>query len=180
MIALLATAALLTLAATPPGAPPPAARARAATPVAVAARLAARQFPQASWRLGEARTADFTYDGQPDVALLGVDGTAFVLVVVEGPVTDRSRVLAVRLPSGAGPGAVCGPPGDVQANTERPDPGSLARAPGGERLRELADDGADAGALGLVLVHARAAGYCEPFHVLYDGARLAWWRPQPR
>ncbi|HET9554667.1 MAG TPA: hypothetical protein VFP50_17000 [Anaeromyxobacteraceae bacterium] len=177
MTALLTIAALVALAATP-GAPAPAAAPE--TPVAIAARLAARQFPQASWRLGEARTADFTYDGRADVALLGVDGPAFVLVVVEGPVTDRSRVLALRLPSGAGSGAVCGPPGDVQANTERPDPGLLARGPGGERLRELADDGADAGALGLVLVHARAAGYCEPFHVLYDGARLAWWRPQPR
>jgi hypothetical protein len=172
MTTLLAAVTLLALAAPAPAAPPPAARAE--TPLAVAARLAARQLPTARWRLGEARTADFTYDGQPDVALLGTDGPAVVLVVVEGPVTERSRVLALRFP--AGPGGFCGPPGAVQVNTERPDPGLLALGPGGERLRELASDGADGGALGLVLVHAGTGGYCEPFHVLYDGARLTWWR----
>lgn len=146
------------------------------TPAALAARLAARQFPRAAWRLAEARTADFTYDGVADLALMGVDGAAFVLAVVEGPLSERSRVLALRLPSGGDrPGPLCGLPAAVQVNTERPDPRGLGRLDAG--TRERIEDGADAGGLGFVVVHASTTGYCQAVHVLYDGVRLAWWRP---
>jgi hypothetical protein len=169
----LATLALLALTAAPAG--PEAAAAPPETPAQLGARLAAHQFPRARWRLGEARTADFTSDGQPDLALLGVDAGAFVLVVVEGPVSEQSRVHALRLPAGLdAAGALCGPAAEVQANVERPD---ASRVPGLDaRARAWIEDGADAGGLGLVLVNASATRYCEAVHVLYDGARLAWWR----
>ena len=155
-------------AAEPPVAPPE-------TPAALAARLAARQLPRARWRVGEARTADFTYDGVADLALMGVDGAAFVLAVVEGPVTERSRVLLARLPSGGeAPGPLCGPPAAVQVNTERPDASGLTGLDAG--ARERIEDGAEAGGLGFVVVHASSTGYCQAVHLLYDGARLAWWR----
>jgi hypothetical protein len=168
MNALLAAVALL--AAGDPAAGPD-------TPARIAARLASRQFPAAKWRVGEARTADFTYDGEPDLALLGADGNDLVVVVVEGPVTGRSRVLSLRFPSGVdAPGAICGRPEAVQANTEPP---SARCAPGQAacgRVRQAVAEGADAGGLGLVLIHANATGYCEAFHLHFDGSGLAWWR----
>lgn len=147
------------------------------TPTQVAARLASRQFPQAKWRVGEARQADFTYDGKPDVALLGADGRTLVLVVVVGPVTDQSRVLSLRFRSGVdAPDAVCGRPEAVQTNTEPPSARCGAGQADCERVRQVVSEGADAGGLGLVLVHAGATGYCEAFHVFFDGSGLAWWR----
>jgi hypothetical protein len=170
---MIAPAALLLLAL--------AAAPRVETPVQVATRLAARQFPKARWRPADARQADFTYRRQADVALLGFDETTLMLVVVEGPVSERSAVHALRLRAGLeAPDALCGAPEAVQANTERPD-SRLLGGRGGPEVAELIEEGGDAGALGLVLVHTRATGYCEPFHVLYDGAQLAWWRaPQGR
>jgi len=151
------------------------------TPTQIAVRLASRQFPKARWRAGEARQADLTFDGKPDVALLGSEGKALLLVVVEGPVTDHSRLLSLRLPSGVdSPGAICGAPEAVQANTEVP---SARCGPGQadcEQVRQLVDEGADSGGLGLVLVHARATGYCEAVHVYFDGKGLSWWREPER
>jgi hypothetical protein len=176
--------ALLALATSPQGAPPAGAADPRAVPVAVetplrlAARLASRQFPKARWRLGEARSADFTYDGQADLAFLGVDATALVVVVVVGPITERSRVLALSFPSGVeAADAICGTPAAVQANTERPDARGLSGLDA--QTRELVEEGADANGLGLVLIHARGTGYCEALHLLYDGSRLAWWREPP-
>jgi hypothetical protein len=151
--------------------------ARPETPTQIAARLASRLFPRARWRVGEARVADFTYDGKPDVALLGVEGKALLVVIVEGPVTAQSRVLSLRLPSGSDtPDAICGKPEAVQANTEPPS----ARCDPGEadcqRVRQVVAEGADAGGLGLVLIHTKATGYCDALHVLFDGKALAWWR----
>lgn len=163
-------AAVMLLAAAEPATSPE-------TPTQIAARLASRQFPKARWRTGEAREADFTYDGKPDVALLGADGKALVLVVVEGPITGQSRVLSLRFPSGVdSPGAICGKPEAVQANTEPP--GVLCRPAQAdcERVRRVVAEGADAGGLGLVLIHTSATGYCEAFHVHFDGSGLAWWR----
>jgi len=181
----LAALILLALTAAPVAAQaaPPAAEAGALpapeTPERLAARVASRRFPGARWRVAEARRADFTHDGQPDLALLGVDGTDFLLVVVEGPLGERSRVHSLRLRTGLeAEDAVCGLPLEVQANTERPDPSGL---PGLDaRQRALVEEGAEASSLGLVLVHARATGYCQAIHVLFDGIRLAWWRaPAP-
>lgn len=149
------------------------------TPEQRAARLAAVRYPKARWRLGDARTAELTQDGRPDVVLLGVDGTAFLLAVVEGPVTEGSRVLTLRLRSGvAAEDAVCGPPGAVQANVERPDHAGLGGL--GAEARERIEAAADAGTVGLVLIHAGETGYCQAFHLLYDGGALAWWRAPAR
>jgi hypothetical protein len=102
-----------------------------------------------------------------------------VVAVVEGPITERSRLLSLRFRAGVpGLDAVCGRPADVQANAERPDPRGLGAALS-EEGRAFVEAGADAGGRGLVLVHAGPAGYCEAFHVLYDGTGLAWWRPAP-
>jgi hypothetical protein len=174
MNALLAALALSAAAAAEPVAKPE-------TPTQIAVRLASRQFPQARWRAGEARQADFTFDGKPDVALLGSDGKALVLVVIEGPVTPQSRLLSLRFPSGVdSPGAICGTPEAVQANTEVPsarcEPGQAAC----QQVRQVVAEGAEAGGLGLVLIHARATGYCEAFHVHFDGNGLTWWREPER
>lgn len=151
--------------------------ARPETPAQIAVRLASRQFPRAKWRLAELRSADFTYDGTPDLALLGTDGQALVLAVVEGPVTGRSRVLSLRFPAGAaGAGAICGDPAAAQANTEPP----AARCAPGQadcgQVQQLVAEGADAGGLGLVLIHFRETGYCQGIHVHYDGSKLSWWQ----
>lgn len=165
------------IAAAPAPATPP--RARGETPLQVAARLVAARHPGVTWRLAETRADDVTYDGVPDLVLLGATEHALVVAVVEGPVTERSRLLSVTLRAGVtAPDAVCGPPLDVQANVERPDARGLGPAASDE-VRALVDAGADAGGRGLVLVHAGPTGYCDAFHVLYDGAALTWWRAAP-
>jgi hypothetical protein len=175
-----ALAAALAAAAPGKGAPHPARSGRGReTPLQLAVRLASERHPGATWRAGDARTSDVTYDGVPDLVLLGAEEHAVVVAVVEGPITERSRVLSLRLRAGlAAPDAVCGSPLEVQANVERPDARALV-PPASEDVRALVDAGADAGGSGLVLVHASATGYCEAFHVLYDGAALAWWRAAP-
>lgn len=169
MNALLAAVALLAAGAAP---------AKPETPTQIAVRLASRQHPKALWRLAETRTADFTYDRKPDLMLLGFEGTAVFLVVVEGPITDRSRLLSLRLRSGVDAAdAVCGPPDAVQTNTEPPscEPGR----PDCERVAQLLAEGGENEGLGLVLIHKSATGYCPAFHVYYDGGGLAWWRTPP-
>jgi hypothetical protein len=168
--------------AAPASSPPPAARAARAgrvSPLELAERLASARHPGVSWRMGDVRQDDVTYDGVPDVVLLGTDEAGLVVAVVEGPVTERSRLLSLRLRAGvAAHDAVCGRPADVQANAERPDPRGLGPVLS-EETRALIEAGADAGGRGLVLVHAGPTGYCEAFHVLYDGTALAWWRATP-
>lgn len=173
-IALLA--ASLVGAAPAKGAPAGARRGRE-TPLQLALRLASARHPGVTWRAADARTgADLTYDAVPDLVLLGAQERGVVVAVVEGPVTERSRVLDVRLRAGvAAPDAICGSPLDLQANVERPDARALV-PPASDETRALVDAGADAGGVGLVLVHAGPIGYCEAFHVLYDGTALAWWR----
>lgn len=173
-IALLAASLV---AAAPATGAAPGARRGGETPLQLALRLAAARHPGVTWRAGDARTgADLTYDGVADLVLLGAEERGVVVAVVEGPVTARSRVLEVRLRAGvAAPDAVCGSPLDLQANVERPDARALV-PPASAETAALVDDGADAGGVGLVLVHAGPTGACEAFHVLYDGAALAFWR----
>ncbi|HEX7624308.1 MAG TPA: hypothetical protein VF400_12105 [Anaeromyxobacteraceae bacterium] len=147
------------------------------TPTQLAVRLASRQFPEAKWRVGDARVADFTFDGKPDVALLGADRKTLLVVVVEGPVTRQSRVLSLRFAAQVdAPDGICGIPEAVQANTEPPSVRCQAGQADCERERQAVADGADAGGLGLVLIHTKATGYCEAFHVHFDGSGLVWWR----
>jgi hypothetical protein len=181
MLTLTTLLATSLLAASPAPDAPAAARAGRGreTPLQVAVRLASARHPGVTWRVGDARTDDLTYDGVPDLVLLGTEEQALVVAVVEGPVTERSRVLSVRLRAGVvAPDAVCGRPVEVQANVERPDARGLDPQ-ASEEVRALVDAGADAGGSGLVLVHAGPTGYCQAFHVLYDGTALAWWRAAP-
>jgi hypothetical protein len=181
MLALTTLLAASLVAAAPARPPPPAARGARGreTPLQLAVRLASARHPEVTWRAADARSSDVTYDGVPDLVLLGAEEGALVVAVVEGPVSERSRVLSRRFRAGVvARDAVCGAPLDVQANVERPDARGLG-AQATDDVRAFVDAGADAGGLGLVLVHAGPTGYCEAFHLIYDGTALAWWRGAP-
>jgi hypothetical protein len=175
----LLTWAILATSLAPPAVAQPVRRGtgdRSALPEAAAAASAA--LPLARWRAEETQAGDFTYDGIPDLALMGVEGATVYVVVVEGPVTERSRVFTLRLTSGTeARDSVCGPPADTQLGVEAPaggcsgtgkaEPPECAAAAG--RLPESARR---AGAMGLAL----SSPDCDPFHVYFDGKGLAWWR----
>jgi hypothetical protein len=141
-------------------------------------KAAATAFPMVSWRGKEALVADFTYDGTPDVALLGVEGATVYVVVVEGPVSEPSRVLAVRLTSGAqAQDSLCGKPEGARLLVEAPGGGCTGQGKGEpleciEVARRLPEGARARGASGLELVNDD----CDAFHVFFDGKDLTWWR----
>lgn len=136
---------------------------------------AEKKVPSAAWSTTRTVIADFTFDGSPDVALLGHADDGVTVAVVEGPTSARSRVLLLRFQASAGSqDGICGPPSEARIEVEPPglvegcDAGNAACATLAKRLRAAARKGGK----GLALV----SGECDSFHVVFDGAQLVWTR----
>ena len=143
--------------------------------VGPAVARAEKEVPSAVWSGDGAFVADFTFDGRPDVALLGIAEDGVAVAVVEGPISPRSRVLWLRF--AADPGSqsgVCGSPSEARIEAENP--GLADECPAGDdvcsalakRLRAAGRKGGK----GVALVNSE----CDRFHIVYDGTRLIWTR----
>jgi hypothetical protein len=144
-----------------------------------ALQAATRAYPMAVWRTEELQVGDFTYDGTSDMALLGIEGNAIFVVVVEGPVTERSRVLAARLTSGTkARDSLCGHPDRSRLETEPTAAGCAVEREGSDRPEcaeignKLPSAASRKDAKGLTL----GSRDCHTFHVFFDGRALTWWR----
>jgi hypothetical protein len=124
-------------------------------------------------------SADLTGDGNSDVLLIRRRSDLLILMLVEGPVTNRARWWQVAFRPGTGSGDVCVPPSQAKLEVEDPDP-DLAQL--GCRDDDTADFCATLRRLGAARHSRRVRGVrieggnCRPIHVFFDGSDLRYWR----
>jgi len=119
--------------------------------------------PNTEWSSQSLLQGDLDQNGNPDYAATGIHNDRFVVGIVEGPISSRSRTWFLDFPwKGGGEGALCS---DKAKMTLEPlDPATKA----GERKV------ARKAGLGLNLHDDR----CDAFHIYWDPERKTfdWWR----
>ncbi len=136
---------------------------------------AQQEVPTAAWSGERALVADFTFDGVPDVALLGVATDGVMVAVIVGPISPGSRVLSVRFAADPNSqGGICGSPREARIEVESPAiadecaAGDAACSALAKHLRAVGRKGGK----GLALMNDE----CDRFHIVFDGTRLLWTR----
>jgi len=134
------------------------------------------EVPSAAWSGDRALVADFTFDGRPGVALLGVADDGVAVAVIDAPISPRYRVLSLRLAADpSSQSGICGSRREAQIEAENP--GLADECPAGDdacgsalakRLRAAGRKGGK----GVALVNNE----CDRFHIVFDGTRLIWTR----
>lgn len=123
--------------------------------------------PNTAWDSKTVLKGDLDQNGGPDYAATGIRKDRFVVGIVEGPISARSRTWFLDFPwQGGGEGALCS---DKAKMTLEP-LDSATKA--GER--KVANKPANKPGLGLNLHDDR----CDAFHIYWDPERKTfdWWR----
>jgi hypothetical protein len=116
--------------------------------------------PTVTWVPSSLLKADFDFDGKDDYAFGGRAGARYVVGIVKGPVTDRSKYWTLGFSQNAGDqGALCST-STASITPETPDIEGLDALPPNSKGINLAD------------------GACDSFHIYWDRQtkRFVWSR----